>query len=328
MNVAVLGAGSWGLALAQTMARNGHTVYLWDRDTELMNCLAKTDRCTEYIIPSATFPLLERVLLIFLVVPSYKMREVCRSVKYHCFPQGVAIIGTCKGIEPETLQFASQIVEEELGDVIYCHLGGPGFAKGLLEYEDTRLIVASKDGAARDSVVRALSNSFLSVQQTDDIIGLQVVGACRTTLSIARGAASALKYYQKQNTMGAMFGRVLAETGRLVRKLGGELQTVIDSSGDFSLCDDPESRNFALGRRIVQVAFPDEWTPQKRLAKIQEAAGEIGTVEGFQTAKALHQLAHQHEVDMPWVKAVFDICHQGVSVSEVVESIQQRARRR
>jgi glycerol-3-phosphate dehydrogenase (NAD(P)+) len=314
MTVGVLGAGSWGTALAQTIAENGYQTYLSSRHR---NVWLSATPCTK------------KCQVVILAVPSWAFREVCQRLKEEGLPEEMIIIGTCKGLEKDTLYFASQIIEEVLGEVRYGHLGGPGFAKGLLQEEDTRLVIASEEEEVRIIISQILSNRFLSLQQTDDLIGLQVAGATRTPLSIARGAAFALGFGQRKNTMAAMFGRALAENARLAVALGGKIETFVDvaGAGDLSLCDNPESRNFLLGQRIVNEVSED-WSSEQRVDKIREIVKEIGTVEGYQTSKALYLLARKHGVEMPWIEEVYQVCHQGKPITQAIKTIQKRHMRR
>jgi glycerol-3-phosphate dehydrogenase (NAD(P)+) len=314
MTVGIVGGGSWGSALAKTIRQNGHLVGLWDRNPHRssVHSLSQLSECP----------------MIIITVPSYGLRAVCRKIKKEISSPKI-LIGTCKGIEEITHYFAHQIVIDVLGRVLYGHLGGPGFAKGLLQEEDTRLVIASEEEEVRTIISQILSNRFLSLQQTDDLIGLQVAGATRSPLSIARGAAFALGFGQRKNTMAAMFGRALAENARLAVALGGKIETFVDvaGAGDLFLCDNPESRNFLLGQRIVN-EVPEDWSSEQRLDKIREIVKEIGTVEGYQTSKALYLLARKHGVEMPWIEEVYRVCHQGKPITQAIKTIQERHMRR
>ena len=317
MKAVFVGNGSWGNALADVARENGHDVAVLGRD-DSYSPLSDAD-------------------IIMLCVPSYALREVLRKINAESQPKRDCLfIGICKGIEfdEETgkTALASQIVKEELGRRYYAHLAGPGFAKGLDEKEDTRLVVTQEDWWNGVTLVsnsvpmtrRLLQNDFLKIQQSLDLIGLQVVGACRTTLSIVMGAAKELGYYHRKNTMAAIFGRIMVEINRFVAAFGGKQDTLVDiaGSGDLYLCNDPESRNFQLGERVAGICSED---PEQRKRLIETEVKCIGTVEGFLTSKTLWKIAQERNIDTPWTKAVYRLCHEGSDPRVIVAEILQRS---
>ncbi len=321
MKVAVIGSGSWGQALAHVIKGNGHQVQI---------LAGRADKFSVDAAPE----------LIILAIPSYAMREVCTKLSNELLwdvdMSSCCLVGTCKGIEYRVsklkeLSFTSEIVwnclSETLSEVQYGHLAGPAFAKGLKAKQQTRLILASEHEEVIQKVQQAFDNDFLLVHITDDLMGVQIAGACRTSFSILRGAGTALGYDKKKNSWAAILARFAAEVWRFAKAYQGQEarpETFLDVAflGDLALCEDPESRNFLFGKEIVE-KVSDDLSPKERIRAIQKLVTDRGTVEGYQTSEAFYQLAQDY-AEMPWIEAVYRFCHEGAKITDVIESILQR----
>lgn len=313
MKAVFVGNGSWGQALANVARENGHDIVVLARDN--------------------SYSPISDAEIVMLCVPSYALREVCGKIKQEAIPNKASLfIGTSKGIEPDTLKLPWEIVCGTLEIEYYAHLGGPGFAKGILEGEDTRLVVTTsyyeeqRGWPLSNSVAltrQLLENERLKIYATHDLVGLEIIGACRTTLSIVMGAAKALSYDKHKNTMAAVFGRTMVEISRFVRQMGGHTETLLDvaGSGDLYLCNDEASRNFQLGEQIAGHSSKD---PEQRKRLIETDVKCIGTVEGFLTSKALWEIAQKYQIDAPWTRAVYQLCHLGSDPQVILSEILQR----
>ncbi|MDP9197599.1 MAG: NAD(P)-dependent glycerol-3-phosphate dehydrogenase [Pseudomonadota bacterium] len=322
--IVVLGAGSWGTALAVQFARGGGPTVLWGRAEDNPAELARA-RTNERYLPGAEFPPalaiepdLAKALAsgddIVLVVPSSALRTVLTQIKPTLSPTA-RIAWASKGFELTTGKLPHQVAREVLGpDVPIAVLSGPTFAREVGMGLPTAIAVASPDEAfARSLAERISSGGFRAYTQTD-IVGVEIGGAIKNVIAIATGASDGLGY--GSNSRVFLITRGLAEMMRLGVALGAKKETLIGLAGlgDLVLtCTDDQSRNRRFGGAIAA------GTP------VEQAIAEIGqVVEGYHAAKAVHAVAKQHGVDMPICSYVYAVLHGGVPLRQVVESMLQR----
>ena len=322
--IVVLGAGSWGTALAIQFARGGERTVLWGRAEDDPAELARARRNERYL-PGAEFPpslAIEPDLAkavgsgedIVLVVPSSVLRLVLQQIKPLLGPRS-RVAWASKGFELATGKLPHQVVGEVLGPhVPIAVLSGPTFAREVGLGLPTAIAVASPNPAfARDLAERISSGGFRAYTQSD-IVGVEIGGAVKNVIAIATGVSDGLGY--GANSRVFLITRGLAEMVRLGIALGAKRETLMGLAGlgDLVLtCTDDQSRNRRFGRAIA-AGKP-----------VDQAIAEIGqVVEGYHAAKAVHAVALSHGVDMPISRHVFEVLHQGVPIQQVVESMLQR----
>jgi glycerol-3-phosphate dehydrogenase (NAD(P)+) len=322
--IVVLGAGSWGTALAIQFARGGGPTVLWGREEDDPAELARA-RTNERYLPGAAFPPtlaiepdLAKALAsgddIVLVVPSSALRPVLTQIRPMLGAQA-RIAWASKGFELTTGKLPHQVAREVLGpEVPIAVLSGPTFAREVGMGLPTAIAVASPDEAfARSLAERISSGGFRAYTQTD-IVGVEIGGAIKNVIAIATGVSDGLGY--GSNSRVFLITRGLAELMRLGVALGAKKETLMGLAGlgDLVLtCTDDQSRNRRFGRALA-AGKP-----------VEQAIAEIGqVVEGYHAAKAVHAVAAKHGVDMPICSYVYAVLHGGVPIQRVVESMLQR----
>jgi glycerol-3-phosphate dehydrogenase (NAD(P)+) len=322
--IVVLGAGSWGTALAIQFARGGGATVLWGRAEDEPEKIARERENVRYL-PGAKFPAslsiepdLRKALAhgddVVLVVPSGVLRAVLSEIKPMLGPKA-RVAWASKGFELETGKLPHQVAQEVLGpDVPIAVLSGPTFAKEVGQGLPTAIAVASPDeGFARALAERISFGGFRAYTQSD-IVGVEIGGAVKNVLAIATGCSDGLGY--GSNSRVFLITRGLAELVRLGVALGAKRETLMGLAGlgDLVLtCTDDQSRNRRFGRALA-AGKP-----------VDQAIAEIGqVVEGYHAAKAVHLVAGKHGVEMPICRFVYEVLHGGVPLEEVVKAMLSR----
>ena len=322
--VTVLGAGSWGTALAILLARNGASVKLWDRDAGHIEQLVRDRTNQRYLpgieLPEAISPLadlaaaLDQVDYVLVAVPSAGFRSVLQRVRTQV-GSSFNLIWASKGLEPGTGKFLHQVVDEELPEHrLIAVLSGPSFAKEVARGLPTAVTIASKNTEYARAVAALFHCARFRTYTSDDVLGVELGGSIKNVLAIAAGISDGLGY--GANARAALITRGLAEIMRLGTKLGGHRETFMGLAGVGDLvltCTDDQSRNrrlgLALGRGIA----------------LDQAVADIGqAVEGLHTAKEVDQLARSHQVDMPITQQVKRVLYDGEDASAAVDALLAR----
>ncbi|MFP5463524.1 MAG: NAD(P)H-dependent glycerol-3-phosphate dehydrogenase [Gammaproteobacteria bacterium] len=321
--LAVLGAGSWGTALAIALARRGHTVRLWalaPGDAASMNALrVNAQFLPDIVLPptlTATADLAAALVGasgVLVVVPSSAFREVLGRLA-PLLP-GREIAWATKGFEEDSGKLLHQVAAEELGSDVACvAVSGPSFAAEVALGLPTAMTVASPDAPAAQVWVARLHGGSLRAYRSDDLIGVQVGGAVKNVLAIAAGIADGLGF--GANARAALITRGLAEVQRLGLALGAQRDTFLGLSGlgDLLLtCTDNQSRN-----RRVGLALASGQT-------LQQAVDSLGQVaEGVVTARGVQRLAARLGVDMPICNEVYRVLYEQHDVREAVQELLAR----
>ncbi len=319
----VIGAGSWGTALALVLARNGHAVYLWDVSESHITAL-RNDRANNRHLPGTAFPenlypisqfapLPEGIMDIVVVVPCEALKPVLLRLKPEIHP-GVRLCLACKGFESDTLTLNHELVRQVLGDVAVAVLSGPSFAREVAAGLPTAVTIASADVATAGHFSALFLNETFRTYTHDDVIGVQVGGAVKNVMAIAAGIADGLGF--GANTRAALITRGLAEIIRLGTAMGGRQATFMGLSGlgDLVLtCTDDQSRNRRFGIALAQGKSPDE---------IRQQIGQA--VEGVSTASSVTRLARHFQVDMPICEQVQKVIEGRINVRDAVHELLAR----
>jgi glycerol-3-phosphate dehydrogenase (NAD(P)+) len=323
--VAVLGAGSWGTALAVHLARTAHRVSLWGRDPVQLAALAR-ERVNARYLPGIPFPEnlavsgdLETAVAaaddVLLVVPSHGFRALLEELAPLLRPSARVAWAT-KGFELDTGLLPNQVAAEVLGSGIRTAvLSGPTFAREVGAGLPTAMTIASRDEAFALEWARSLSAETFRAYTSADVTGVEVGGATKNVLAIGAGCSDGLGF--GANTRVALITRGLAEMMRLGVALGADKDTFMGLAGlgDLVLtCTDDQSRNRRLGLALARGATPTE------------AQAQIGqVVEGVPAAKAVRAVALRSGVEMPITEQIYRVLYEGVTPQLAVRSLMQRS---
>ncbi|HTT03626.1 MAG TPA: NAD(P)H-dependent glycerol-3-phosphate dehydrogenase [Steroidobacteraceae bacterium] len=322
--IAVLGAGSWGTALAIQFARSGRPTRLWGRDAARVGAMLR-DRVNARYLPGSRFPpalsvgadlaaSVQGAIDVLLVVPSAGFRSLLGALAPLLTPE-MCLGWATKGLEPETGKLPHQVAREVLGsERPIAVLSGPTFAREVGSGLPTALTVASSDAALAATLAADLSSDNFRAYTSGDIIGVEVGGAVKNVLAVGAGLSDGLGF--GANTRVALITRGLVEMTRLGVALGAERATFMGLAGlgDLVLtCTDDQSRNRRFGLMLAAGKSPTE------------AIGEIGqVVEGYQAAKAVHALAARERVDMPLCAGVYRVLYENMPARDCVRLLMSR----
>jgi glycerol-3-phosphate dehydrogenase (NAD(P)+) len=322
--VAVLGAGSWGTALAMQLVRAGARPLLWDWDARHIAAMRKAGR-NEQFMPDHPLPAeivlepdLERAVRgaeeIIIVVPSHAFVGVIRQIE-PWLHAGQGVSWACKGLEPGTGQFLHEPARELFGDSRpLAVITGPSFAVEVAADLPTAITVAGTDPEYCARIARLLHAGNFRAYTSDDIIGAELGGSMKNVLAIATGICDGMGL--GDNARAALVTRGLAEMMRLGRVLGAREQTLtgLTGMGDLVLtCTGNLSRNRRLGLALGAGKT------------VAEALDEIGqVVEGVKTAREVWRLAQRHHVEMPIAEQVHGIIHEGRDPYQCVRDLLSR----
>lgn len=326
--VAVLGGGSWGTALSEVLAGNGHSVVLYERKEEKVspyNAGHTPDGLFDRIYPlnpslKATSSLkdaLKDAEFILLSVPSTAYRFVLKeSVPYLDRP--VSVISTGKGFDPETHRLLSETVEEIVPEQYLSGvtaLTGPSFAKEVIAHGLTCVLSASADFETARSVQELFSNSYFRVYTSTDIVGAQVAGALKNVIALASGMLYGLGY--SENAKAALLTRGEAEISRLGKALGGKEETFLGLGGFGDLiltCSSFTSRNFRSGYEIGKADSAEEFLKHN-----------TKTVEGIEASKLACEIGKKYSVELPISEAVYEVLFTSRAPSTIARELMKRA---
>ena len=322
--IAIIGAGSWGTALAVMAARAGHDVQLWARNSDIIRSINQQHVNSRYLtsvqIPIAVFATgdlaaaLNGAEHVLFAAPSHTARELLTAIAPH-LPESAIIVNVAKGIEIETGKRISEIAKEVAGaNQPYVCLSGPSFAKEVVAGHPTAIVAASKDALAARVVQNDLSFENLRIYTNADVIGTELGGSVKNVMAIAAGMAAGLGF--GTNSVAALITRGLAEITRLARREGAVVETLtgLAGLGDLVLtCTGTLSRNRFVGQELGK---------GRRLEEISAELQEVA--EGINTARAVKKLADRAALEMPIVNEVNAVLYEGRSARDAVTELMSR----
>jgi len=322
--IALLGAGSWGTAIAIHLAKIGHRVLLWAHNPQHVMAMAKEQANSRFLpgvplpkklVPSAD---LSQCLLeadqVIIAVPSHAFAEVLAKIDKP--KEGLSWI--TKGIDPSRNCLLSELVAERFGaNFPVAVISGPSFAKEVAQFLPTAVTIASNNLQYQKEIHQLLHEDNLRVYLSEDIIGVQLCGAVKNVLAIACGISDGLGY--GANAKAALITRGLAEMSRLGLSLGAKQDTFIGLSGIGDLvltCTDNQSRNRRFGLLLGDGV------------SINDAEQQIGqVVEGKYNAAQVCKLAEHHQVEMPICEQVNALLKGAINPKEAVSNLMKRPAR-
>ncbi len=322
--IAVLGAGSWGTALAILLARNGHQVRLWGNEPEVMAELARAGRNAHYLpdnpFPPGLVPVaeLDQALAdhadILLAVPSHAFREVLTALAPRLHAD-VRLAWATKGLEMATGLLLHQVAEQMLpAGTPLAVISGPTFAREVAAGLPTAATVAGTDLAAAEHFAERLRGPTFRPYTSTDLNGVELGGALKNVLAIAAGISDGLGF--GANSRAALITRGLAEMIRLGEALGGQRETFMGLAGVGDLvltCTDDQSRNRRMGLALGRGQTRDD--AHKEIKQV---------VEGVDTAREIHKLGKQYDVELPITEQVYRVLYKGLDPHEAVHALLAR----
>ncbi len=326
--IAVLGAGSWGTALAVLLAGKGYDVALWGRDRRLIEGLREARENTRYL-PGVWLPegvrvtadlqeALHRAGVVVLAVPSHAFREVVRLAN-PLLGTGTVVVNAAKGLEEGSLARLSQVFAEVAGPgrlARFVVLSGPSHAEEVGRRLPTAVVVAGPDPVVAEYVQELFMTAFFRVYTNPDLVGVELGGALKNIIALGTGIADGLGL--GDNTRAALMTRGLAEITRLGVALGANPLTFAGLTGVGDLivtCTSMHSRNRRAGMAIG------------RGATLEQALGEVRmVVEGVRTTVAAYRLAARHSVSMPITEQIYRVLFEGLPPRAAVANLMTRTR--
>jgi glycerol-3-phosphate dehydrogenase (NAD(P)+) len=323
--VAVIGAGSWGTAVAALAARE-HSVTLWARRPDLAEAINNRGENPDYLpgvrLPfglRATTDLAEAIsgaTLIAMAVPSHGFAQVMEDIG--SIPPDVPLISLTKGIEVGSLRRMTEVIQGALSDHDPRRIGvltGPNLAAEVMAGSPTAAVVAMADAEAASRVQKTMTGPTFRVYTNDDVVGCELAGSLKNVMAIAAGMSTGLGF--GDNTRAALITRALAEVTRLGVALGGQPPTFAGLAGMGDLiatCTSPHSRNHRVGLGLAA---------GKKLDEIQSEMNMVA--EGVKTTKAVLELAARASVEMPIAQQVGLVLYEGHHPRQAVMSLMTRA---
>lgn len=328
-SIAVLGAGSWGTALAIVLADNGHHVRLWGHREatvkEINECHTNEKYLPGVMLPENIYgeaslgKAIEGLDTIILAVPTKAIREVCQSIK---LTNGMyTIVHVSKGIEPDTHMRISEMIEEEFGnhsalkDVVV--LSGPSHAEEVSQKQPTTVTVSSTNMEEAERIQDLFINDqYFRVYTNSDVVGVEIGGALKNIIALGAGISDGLGY--GDNAKAALITRGLAEISRLGCAMGANPLTFSGLTGIGDLivtCTSVHSRNWRAGNLLGK---------GQSLQSVLDNMGMV--VEGVRTAKAAYQLSSKLDVQMPITEAIYNILFNDVDAKSAVDGLMGRTK--
>jgi len=326
MKISIIGAGSFGTAVAAVAARCGNEIVLWAHDPHVADEIEQTRRNPIYLQSialerniRATSSLAEAAEfsdVVFMIVPSHHYRSVLAQMRPH-LRREIAIVSATKGIENDTLQRMSEVTALELGGALrsFAVLSGPTFALEMARGDPTAAVIASLDHVFAEEVQHALSSPTFRIYNSHDVTGVELAGSLKNVIAIAAGVIEGLGL--GSNTTAALITRGLHEVTKLSVALGGRIETLsgLAGMGDLVLtCTGSLSRNRSVGVALGQ---------GKPLAQILSESRTVA--EGVRTSKAAKELAERHGIEMPITAEMYRVLHHGESPRGALQRLMTRS---
>lgn len=323
-NIAILGAGGFGIALATLLSQNGNSVSLWSLYEKEVETLGQT-RENAKLLPGVTLPDTVEVTndidcvrdkdIVLFAVPSFAVRETAQRIQGKMDDLTV-LVNVAKGLEAGSLKRLSQIIREELPNPVVI-LSGPSHAEEVAKNIPTTIVAASEDEESAKFVQEHLMTPTFRIYTNDDVLGVELGGAIKNIIALAAGVCDGLGL--GDDTKAALMTRGLTEITRLGVAMGARADTFAGLAGIGDLivtCTSMHSRNRRAGILIGKGMTGSE------------AVAEIGmTVEGYISAKSAWQLAHQYNVEMPIIEEVYAVLYGDKKAEDAIKDLMGRPKK-
>lgn len=322
-NIAILGSGGFGLALAVLCYNRGHNVCVWSKFKDEIDTIKRTGELKAKL-PGVIIP--DRIDLttdiscakdkdiVVVGIPSAFVRSVCMEAAEYIDKKTV-VVSTAKGLEEGSLKLMSEVVKESIPDNTVVALTGPSHAEEIARGLPTLIVAACNDLSAAKYVQRELSSETLRIYTSEDVIGCEIGGALKNIIALAAGICDGMGY--GDNTKAALMTRGINEIKRLGIALGGKSETFSGLTGIGDLivtCTSMHSRNRRAGILIGQGVAP------------AEAIRRVGTVEGYYCAKTAYELSKKTGVEMPITQQLHNVLENGKDAFQSLKELMLRPR--
>lgn len=321
MNIAIIGSGSWGVALSMHLVKQGNNVKIWSFSEEEKNLINNERKCK--FLPNVTIPdgvkctldykeAIEGSELILHVTPSKFVRNTIKA--YERFVTNQYIIMCSKGFEPETLSALDDIIKEELPNSKFGVLSGPSHAEEVSIGIPTALVIASEYDEVKEKVINAFKSENMRMYTSRDVKGVELGGALKNIIAFCSGIAAGLEL--GDNSYAALITRGLVEITRLGTAMGGSKDTFYGLTGLGDLivtCGSLHSRNRGAGFLIGKGK------------SIEEVRKEIGmTIESIDNIEVAYSLSKKYNIEMPIVDCVYNVLYNGLKPQDAVNILMTR----
>ena len=323
MKVAVLGAGSWGIALSKLLHDNQNEVFVWsalqdeidmlNREHEHVDKLKGVKLPEDMVFTTSLKDAVDSAEILVMAVPSVFVRKTASQLA-EFYKEGQIIVNVAKGIEEATLYTMTQIIEDEINNATVAVLSGPSHAEEVGRGIPTTIVVGAKDKDVAEKVQEVFMSPVFRVYTSPDVLGIEIGAALKNVIALAAGIADGLGY--GDNTKAALITRGMAEITRLGVAMGAKMETLYGLSGIGDLivtCASMHSRNRRAGILIGQGKTADEAMKEVKMV-----------VEGVYSAKAAKKLSDKYEIDMPIVTKVNEILFDNLPAADCVKDLMVR----
>lgn len=324
-NIAVIGSGSWGVALSMLLHKNGHNVKIWSYSEEEANLINNFQKCKflpDVVVPSeikcyTSFEeVMQNVEIVLIVTPSNVIRQTLNNIKPFANQEHIFILCS-KGMEADTQKVYTEVIKEVLPMVKVSALSGPSHAEEVSKFIPTAVVISSEDEKVMYELQEVFMNECFRVYTNKDMLGVEMGGSLKNIIALACGIAIGLDY--GDNTIAALITRGLLEISRLGIESGANGQTFygLTGLGDlFVTCSSKHSRNRQCGILIGKGY------------SIEEAKKEVGmVVEGINAADGAYILARKYNVYTPIIDEMYEIIHNGKSAKDATEALMTRGKK-
>ncbi|MBN7771927.1 NAD(P)H-dependent glycerol-3-phosphate dehydrogenase [Clostridium aminobutyricum] len=321
--IGVIGAGSWGTALAITLSNKGHNVKIWDIDTQHVQAL-KANRENRKYLPGVQFSehlqvaealkdAVDGAEMILFSAPAQHFRSALEGAAPY-MPKDIIAVNVAKGIEQKTLKRMSEIAYEKMPAIKYVALSGPSHAEEVGVGQPTTVVAASNDVELAEVVQEIFMTDKFRVYTSRDVIGVELGGALKNIIALGAGISDGMGY--GDNAKAAMMTRGMVEIARLGVKLGADIHTFSGLTGIGDLivtCTSMHSRNRRCGIMIGEGMKPSE------------AVEKVGmVVEGMFTTEAAYELAKREGVEMPITEGIYAVINDKIDARDAVNMLMTR----
>ena len=324
MKIGIIGAGSWGTALAQLLGRQGHNVLIWARRPDVVssiNCdhvnpryFSDIELSRNVVATVAYEDCLANASAVAVVTPSNLLRGTARALA-RCTPSDIPVVICSKGIEAKSGFLATQIFEQEMGDADrFAVLSGPNHAEDVISGEYSASVIASTSSEVASFLQEVFAAPHFRTYASTDVVGVEVCAAAKNVMAIAVGLSYGLG--MGDNTAALLMTRGLAEMSRLTNALGGEAITCMGLAGMGDLvvtCTSQHSRNRRFGEMIARGGTLKEFQDETHMV-----------VEGALAAQTILPLAERVGVELPIAQVVHDVIWEGADPQEAGEALASR----
>lgn len=321
--ISIIGAGSWGTALGILLAKNGHNIYLWHRDEQLVHEMHDKRENSRYL-PGIKFPeniavceqlqyCIEHSNIIVLAVASHGIREICKKISPFLTETHI-LVNVAKGIEKDTLLRMSEVIAQEIPNNDLITLSGPSHAEEVARDIPTTVVVAGVNRKKTEYIQELFMSTTFRVYTNPDVIGVELGGALKNVIALGAGISDGLGY--GDNTKSALMTRGIVEISRLGIAMGANMSTFAGLSGIGDLivtCTSMHSRNRRAGIQLGQGN------------SLEEVLNNIGmVVEGVKTTRAAYNLSQKLGIEMPITSEIHDVLYNNGNVKDSVMKLMLR----